>query len=84
MDGQVVHSWEWDCKTGEEDYLLENRHLLWTGFIGSDGSDTFYRENAGGRNHKFSWDGKLFRDYERNSDENLLHHDMEVSDIKYN
>lgn len=77
MEGRVINTWESDYEPGQAVYFLENGHLLRTAFVGPDANRTFHGGGAGGRVQEFTWDGKLFWDFEYNSDKYLLHHDIE-------
>jgi len=77
LDGRIINVWQSDCEPGQTVYLLENDHLLRTGFVGPEANRTFHGGGAGGRVQEFSWEGELLWDFEYNSDKFLLHHDIE-------
>lgn len=77
MEGRIVNVWKSDYEPGQAVYLLQSGHLLRTAFVGPDANHTFHGGGAGGRIQEFSWNGKLIWDFEYNSDQHLLHHDIE-------
>ena len=74
-DGNIVHSWSSSYRPGLSVYLLEDGTLLRTA---DTGSTAFNTGGAGGRVEKFSWDGTRQWEFEYQSDEYRLHHDIEV------
>ncbi|MFQ5720926.1 MAG: aryl-sulfate sulfotransferase [Candidatus Aminicenantales bacterium] len=77
MEGRLVNVWKSDYEPGQAVYLLQNGHLLRTAFVGPEANHTFHSGGAGGQVQEFSWKGELIWDFEYNSDQHLLHHDIE-------
>jgi len=77
-DGNTVKTWESDYSPALSAYLLDDKSLLRTASLGSDGNSIFGSTGgAGGLVQQFDWDGNLIWEFEHNSDTYLLHHDIE-------
>ena len=75
-DGQVVHTWKSDYAPSGSVYFLENGNLLRT--AREMELKTFSGGGQGGRIQEFTWDGQLVWEFVYNSEDYLLHHDIEL------
>ncbi len=77
-DGEVINSWESDNAPALSAYLLNDKSLLRTTSQGRNSNSVFGNTGgAGGRVEKFDWEGNKIWEFDYNSDEHLLHHDVE-------
>ena len=75
LDGQVVHTWEFDSAPGEWAYLLEDGTLL---RAGREDDDPHFRGGGiGGRLQRLAPDGTLLWSYRIADTERHAHHDIE-------
>ncbi len=73
-DGNIVHTWASDYTLGNSVYLLENGNLLRTG---NTKSKSFEAGGAGGIVQEIGPDGTAVWEFEYDSDQVRLHHDVE-------
>lgn len=77
-DGNEVKTWESEYSPALSAYLLDDKTLLRTASLGQNGNSIFGSTGgAGGLVQQFDWDGNLIWEFEHNSDNYLLHHDIE-------
>ncbi len=77
-EGRVVNSWTSDNSPALSAYLLNDKSLLRTSSLDRNGNTVFGSTGgAGGRVEWYDWDGNKLWEFEHNSDEYLLHHDIE-------
>ncbi len=74
-DKEVVHLWESSYLPGHSAYLLENGHLLRTGFLGPH--PIFLSGGMGGVLQEIDWNGTVVWDFKYSSNNYLSHHDVE-------
>ncbi|GAB5403944.1 MAG: aryl-sulfate sulfotransferase [Aureliella sp.] len=76
---EVVHSWQSDLPPGQCVYLQPDGSLLRTGRLEALGEvfQKTYSKGSGGRVDWLEWDGTLRWSFALNTEEELLHHDIE-------
>jgi len=72
--GQVINHWISAYPPGHSVYLLPNGNLIRAGR--KDGSSTISFGGVGGIIEMFDWEGNIVWQYEFNTDEGRLHHDI--------
>ncbi len=78
-DDDIVHSWESDYTPALSAYLLDDRSLLRTASPGRNANSVFGSEGgAGGIVEQYDWEGNKTWEFEYNSSDYLLHHDIEA------
>ena len=76
--GNIIHTWESDCRPGNSVYLLEDGNLLRTGSPkGKDKNQVFQAGPAGGKVQIIDLEGNITWEFTHSSDTYLLHHDIE-------
>lgn len=75
-DGQVVHTWKSDYAPTGSSYLRDNGNLMRGGR-----EPVLHGISAGGQGgniQEFTWDGELIWQIDLNTEDRLLHHDIEI------
>lgn len=72
-DGQEIHRWESQYRSGSSVYLLENGNLLRSATVKA----VFSAAGGAGRVEEFSWDGELLWEFVYADENVMFHHDTE-------
>ena len=77
LDGNLVHQWIDTDPGGNSVYLLEDGSLLRCADPGPAEGSIMVAGGDGGSIRRFAWDGTLLWDFDYNTPEYRLHHDIE-------